>query len=53
MILELQSSLKLECKFMLVIKIEDKLNPAIYLEKDMINYASSINAEFDFDIYIN
>lgn len=51
-IVDLQNSLGLECKFQLVIMIRNEQTPACYLEKEMIHFASSINAFFDFDMYV-
>lgn len=53
MIVELQNSLELECKFQLVIKVSNEQTPAVYLEEEMIHFASSINAWFDFDMYVD
>ncbi|WP_211655806.1 DUF4279 domain-containing protein [Planococcus alpniumensis] len=39
--------------FMIVIKIENNKKPAMYLEKDIIDFASKIEAEIHFDLYIN
>ena len=38
--------------FMIVIKIENNEKPAMYLEKDIIDFASNIEAEIQFDLYI-
>ncbi|MCM3666271.1 DUF4279 domain-containing protein [Mesobacillus subterraneus] len=50
---ELKKAYSLECKFFIVIKIEDGLAPALYLSKDIIKFASIIKAEFDIDLYAN
>lgn len=33
--------------------MEEGHTPALYLDKDVINFASSIEAEFDIDLYAN
>ncbi|WP_178075823.1 DUF4279 domain-containing protein [Paenibacillus oralis] len=40
-------------QFNTAIYIEQKQTPAIYLEADIINFANTIGAEFDFDLYVN
>ncbi|TRZ39557.1 DUF4279 domain-containing protein [Niallia circulans] len=40
-----------ECKFFIVIKMEEGNTPALYLDKSMIKFASSIEAEIDIDLY--
>ncbi|MFJ3390822.1 MULTISPECIES: hypothetical protein [unclassified Lysinibacillus] len=35
------------------VKIEKGNTPALYLDKDIIKFASSIEAEFDVDLYAN
>lgn len=50
---EIKDSYSLECKFFIVIKIEKGNTPALYLDKDIIKFASSIEAEFDIDLYAN
>ncbi|AZB44844.1 DUF4279 domain-containing protein [Bacillus sp. FJAT-42376] len=42
----------LEFLFMVVIQVENNESPAMYLQKDMIDFASSIQAEIHFDLYI-
>jgi hypothetical protein len=41
----------MECKIIIVIKIEEGQTPALYLDKSVIKFASSIEAEFDIDLY--
>ncbi|GAB0168933.1 hypothetical protein LSPCS325_23700 [Lysinibacillus sp. CTST325] len=50
---EIKEAYSLECKFFIVIKIEKGNTPALYLEKDIIKFASSIEAEIDVDLYAN
>lgn len=52
LILEIEKEMDLICKFFVVIKIEDKIKPAIYLDKRVIEFADFVGAEFDFDLYI-
>ncbi len=37
---------------MVVIQVENNESPAMYLQKEIINFASSIQAEIHFDLYI-
>ncbi|AGK54163.1 DUF4279 domain-containing protein [Bacillus sp. 1NLA3E] len=50
---EIKEAYSLECKFFIVINIEKGNTPALYLDKDIIKFASSIEAEFDVDLYAN
>ncbi|AGK54534.1 DUF4279 domain-containing protein [Bacillus sp. 1NLA3E] len=50
---EIKEAYSLECKFYIVIKIEKGNAPFLYLDKDIIKFASSIEAEFDVDLYAN
>ncbi|PJO43426.1 DUF4279 domain-containing protein [Lysinibacillus xylanilyticus] len=50
---EIKEAYSLECKFFIVIKIENGNTPALYLDKDIIKFASSIDAEIDVDLYAN
>jgi hypothetical protein len=43
----------LECLFMIVIVIENGETPALYLNKDVIDFASRIGTEIHFDLYAN
>ncbi len=52
MIVELKKSLRLECKFFVVINIVQDNKPAIYLNKKIIEFADFVDAEIDFDLYI-
>lgn len=49
---ELRNSMNLEYMFEIVINIENNETPAVYLDSYMIEFANSIKAEFDFDIYV-
>ncbi|HDR4421738.1 TPA: DUF4279 domain-containing protein [Bacillus cereus] len=42
----------LQFLFMVVIQVENNESPAMYLQKEIINFASSIQAEIHFDLYI-
>ncbi|MFC9707260.1 DUF4279 domain-containing protein [Paenibacillus sp. NPDC056933] len=42
----------LECKFEVVINIENNEKPAMYLNKDTIKFIYDLGAEIDFDLYI-
>lgn len=42
----------LEFLFMVVIQVENNESPAMYLRKDIIDFASLIQAEIHFDLYI-
>ncbi len=37
---------------MVVIQVENNESPTIYLQKNIIDFASSIQAEIHFDLYI-
>jgi membrane-associated HD superfamily phosphohydrolase len=50
---EIKEAYSLECKFFIVVKIEDGNTPALYLDKNIIKFAASIEAEFDIDLYAN
>lgn len=52
-LIELKTKYKLEYCVEIVIKINHNEIPAMYLETEMINFASAIGASFDFDTYIN
>lgn len=47
---EVKKAYFLECKFFIVIKIEMGNTPGLFLNKDIIKFASSIEAEFDVDL---
>ncbi|MED1205287.1 DUF4279 domain-containing protein [Heyndrickxia acidicola] len=50
---EIKETYSVECKFFIVVKIEQGNTPAFYLDKDTIKFASTIEAEFDVDLYSN
>ncbi|MFE9077800.1 hypothetical protein COC58_13850 [Bacillus cereus] len=49
---QLKKKYDLEFLFMVVIQVENNESPAMYLQKEIINFASSIHAEIHFDLYI-
>ncbi|MCG3420938.1 DUF4279 domain-containing protein [Oceanobacillus jordanicus] len=48
---EIKMNYSVECKIFIVAEIEDGDTPAIYLDRDIIRFASIIEAEFDIDLY--
>lgn len=50
---DLKKQYNLDFSIDIVIVIEDKEPPAIYLDHSIINFAAGINARFDFDTYVN
>ncbi|MCU5532281.1 DUF4279 domain-containing protein [Bacillus cereus] len=48
----LKQKYSLEFLLMVVIQVENNESPAMYLQKEIINFASSIQAEIHFDLYI-
>jgi len=44
---------QLDYHFCIVIRVENNQSPAIYLEKEAIEFANDIGADFDFDLYIH
>ncbi|WP_197031728.1 DUF4279 domain-containing protein [Paenibacillus massiliensis] len=42
----------LECKFEVVINIENNIKPAMYLNKETIKFIYDLGAAIDFDLYI-
>lgn len=48
---ELTKVYSLDCKFFIVIKIENGETPALYLSKEFIKFASISEAEIDIDLY--
>ncbi|MCC2390033.1 DUF4279 domain-containing protein [Bacillus pacificus] len=48
----LKKKYDLQFLFMVVIQVENNESPAMYLQKEIINFASSIQAEIHFDLYI-
>lgn len=49
---QLKKKYDLQFLFMVVIQMENNESPAMYLQKDIIDFASSIQAEIHFDLYI-
>ncbi len=50
---ELKREFGLECRFTIVIKINDGHTPAFHLDNPVIDFANSIKADFDIDLYAN
>ncbi|MGG0658292.1 DUF4279 domain-containing protein [Rummeliibacillus pycnus] len=50
---ELKKKYKLECDFSIVIIMENGETPGLHLDNEQIDFANSINAEFDIDLYAN
>ncbi|MEH7387950.1 DUF4279 domain-containing protein [Bacillus sp. JJ1521] len=48
---EIKKIYSVECKFFIVVEIEDGDTPGLYLDRDVINFASNIEAAFDIDLY--
>ena len=49
----LKKQFGLECRFTIVIIMNNGYTPSLYLEQSIIAFASSINADFDIDLYAN
>ncbi|RRN71278.1 DUF4279 domain-containing protein [Peribacillus simplex] len=49
---QLKEKYSLEFLFMIVIQVENDEKPAMYLQKNIIDFASLIQAEIHFDLYI-
>jgi hypothetical protein len=50
---QLNTKYKLECIFSIVIIMENGYTPGLHLDNEQIEFANSINAEFDIDLYAN
>jgi len=50
---ELREKFGIGCLVMIVLIIEKGETPAMYLEKKHIDFASRIEAEFHWDLYVN
>ncbi|MFT4143586.1 MAG: DUF4279 domain-containing protein [Mobilitalea sp.] len=50
-LIEMKKHQNLDYKINIVIQIENNEKPAIYLNSESIEFANSINAEFDIDLY--
>lgn len=51
-LIRLKEEYELSYLFMIVIQIENDDKPAMYFKKDVISFASAIDAEIHFDLYI-
>ncbi|MEK4092135.1 MULTISPECIES: DUF4279 domain-containing protein [unclassified Viridibacillus] len=51
-LLQLKKKYDLQFQFMIVIEIENNDKPAMYLQKNIIDFSSSIDAEIQFDLYV-
>ncbi|KWW21932.1 hypothetical protein AS888_05470 [Peribacillus simplex] len=49
---QLKEKYSLEFLFMIVIQVENDEKPAMYLQKNIIDFSSLIQAEIHFDLYI-
>ncbi|WP_379154190.1 DUF4279 domain-containing protein [Paenibacillus sp. sgz5001063] len=49
----LKTKYNLDCLISIVIKIENGFTPGFHLDTQQIEFANSIKAEFDFDLYAN
>ncbi|WP_419876310.1 DUF4279 domain-containing protein [Candidatus Pristimantibacillus sp. PTI5] len=50
---QLRKRYRLDCLFSIVIIIENGQTPALHLDNKQIEFANSIEAEFDIDLYAN
>ena len=50
---QFKTNYKLECDFSIVIIIENGDTPSLHLDIEQIEFANSIKAEFDIDLYAN
>jgi hypothetical protein len=50
---QLKKKYKLECKLFILIIMENGDTPGLYLNNEQIEFANSIKAEFDIDLYAN
>lgn len=50
---ELKKEFGLECRFVIVAIMENGYTPALYLDIPVIEFANSIKADFDIDLYAN
>lgn len=50
---QLKTKYKLECDFSIVIIMENGDTPSLHLDNEQIEFANSIKAEFDIDLYAN
>ena len=52
MLNQLKDQYKLEYLFSVVVKIENNEKPAMYFERDFIEFVNELEAEIDIDLYI-
>ncbi|MEK4827749.1 DUF4279 domain-containing protein [Niallia sp. FSL W8-0951] len=50
---QLKSKYNLECNFSILIIMENGETPGLQLDNEQIEFANSIRAEFDIDLYVN
>lgn len=50
---QLKTKYKLECKIFIVIIMENGDSPGLYLDNEQIEFANSVKAEIDIDLYAN
>ena len=50
---QLKEKYKLECKIFIVIVMENGYSPSLYLDNEQIEFANSVKAEIDIDLYAN
>lgn len=52
-LLDLRNKYQLNYMFSIVVNIKENIAPSMYLEHNVIDFAHSIRAEFDFDVYVS
>lgn len=52
-LIELCKNYEVNYIFEIIIKIKESSSPAIYFDKDIIEFCNLINAEIDVDLYVN
>lgn len=50
---QLKMEYELECHFSIVVIMESGYTPGLHIDKEQIEFANSIKAEFDIDLYAN
>ncbi|MDW0118506.1 DUF4279 domain-containing protein [Sporosarcina thermotolerans] len=50
---QLKAEFKLECHFSIVIVMENGYTPGLHIDNEQVEFANSIKAEFDIDLYAN
>ena len=53
MINDLKREFGLDCRFAIVIRMNEGCTPAFHLDTPLIRFANSIKADFDIDLYAN